>query len=270
MRKFLIILVLAASPGIACLQTISDKSDTVFNKVDDNGLKQGFWKKYYPNGKINYSGFFKDNKPVGTLKRYYESGNLKAIMNFDSTGTYAYAKLYYDDGQLAAEGCYYNSLKDSLWRYYSYYEGSVISDEIFEKGIKNGISHKYYPNGNITESEEWRNNIRSGLWEQYYEDGSLRLKGSYSDGKLTGDYIVYYPDGSIQIKGNYLEGKRHGKWLFYDEQKNLNLEINFVHGKAENEEALTRKQQEYFQNMDKNIGRFKDPEPEEFLPFMNR
>jgi antitoxin component YwqK of YwqJK toxin-antitoxin module len=270
MRKFLIILVIGALPVKACLQTISNKGDTVFNKVDENGLKQGFWKKYYPSGNLNYSGFFKDNKPVGILKRYYESGNLKAIMNFDSTGTYAETKLYYEDGQLAAEGYYYNSLKDSLWKYYSYYEGSVISDEIFEKGIKNGMSHKYYPNGNITEKTEWKDNIKNGIWEQYYEDGSVRLKSAYNNGRLSGDFIVYYPNGSIHIKGHYLEGKRHGKWVFYDDENNVNLEMNFIYGDAENEEALTRKQQEYFQQMDKNIGRFKDPEPEDFMPFINK
>ena len=269
MRKYLIIVFLIASPEITFLQTISNKGDTVFNKVDENGLKHGFWKKYYPNGNLFYSGFFKDDKPVGTLKRYYESGRLKAIMNFDSTGTYAETKLYYEDGKLAAEGYYYNSLKDSLWKYYSYYEGTIISDEIYKKGLKNGISHKYYPNGNITEKTEWKDNIKNGVWEQYYENNSLRLKGSYNRGKLSDDFIVYSPDGSIQIKGHYLEGKRHGKWIFYDDKDNVNFEVNFIYGKVEDEEALTRKQQEYFQKMDKNIGKFKDPEPADFLPFIN-
>jgi antitoxin component YwqK of YwqJK toxin-antitoxin module len=269
MRKLVIIMVLVALPGIAFLQTTSNKGDTVFNKLDENGFKQGIWEKYYPNGKLNYSGFFKDDKPVGTLKRYYESGSLKAIMNFDNTGTYAETKLYYEDGQLAAEGYYYNSLKDSLWKYYSYYEGTIISDERYKKGIKNGISHKYYPNGNITEKTEWEGNVKDGVWEQYYEDGSLRLKGSYDYGKLTDDFIVYSSDGSIQIKGHYLEGKRHGKWIFYNEDSSVNFEVNFIHGKAENEEALNRKQQEYFQEIDKNIGRFKEPEPEDFLQLRN-
>lgn len=269
MRKLLIIMVFVASPEIAFLQAISDKGDTVFNKVDENGLKHGYWKKYYPNGNLFYSGFFKDDKPVGILKRYYESGSLKAIMNFDNTGTYAKTKLYYEDGQLAAEGYYCNSVKDSLWKYYSYYDRTIISDERYKKGIKSGLSHKYYPNGNITEKTEWKDNVRNGVWEQYYEDGSQRLKGSYIRGKLSDDFIVYYPDGSLQIKGHYLEGKRHGKWIYYDESENVNFEVNFIYGKAENEEALTRKQQEYFQKMDKNIGRFKDPEPEDFFQFRN-
>ncbi|GAH37310.1 unnamed protein product, partial [marine sediment metagenome] len=46
---------------------LSDK-DTLLNQVDKNGLKQGYWKKYYDNGNIKYEGYFKNDKPTGELK----------------------------------------------------------------------------------------------------------------------------------------------------------------------------------------------------------
>ena len=45
------------------------QNDTIFNQTDQNKLKQGFWKKSYPNGKVAYRGFFKDDKPRGVFKR---------------------------------------------------------------------------------------------------------------------------------------------------------------------------------------------------------
>ncbi|UCH14259.1 MAG: toxin-antitoxin system YwqK family antitoxin, partial [Bacteroidales bacterium] len=269
MRKVLLFMALVVVPGIAFVQTGPLENDTVFNNIDKNGLKQGFWKKYYPNGKINYSGFFKDNKPVGTMKRYFESGNLKAIMNFDSTGTFSETKLFYEDGQLAAEGYYYNAAKDSLWKYYSYYEGTLISDEMYRKGVKHGMSHKYYTNGYITEKTEWKDNNKCGVWEQYYENRSPRLKGSYLKGKLSGAFIVYYPNGDLQVKGHYKDGKRHGRWIFYNKGNKVDFEVNFINGKAENEETLTKKQQEFFQKVDKNIGKFREPVPEDFFHYGN-
>jgi antitoxin component YwqK of YwqJK toxin-antitoxin module len=264
MRRIFVLLAISALPGIALLQTHSTAGDTVFNRTDEKGLKQGPWKKYYPNGNLNYTATFKDDKPVDTLKRYFESGNLKALIYFNSAGISARARLFYEDGQVAAEGYYYNSLKDSLWKYYSYFEGTVISDEIYRKGKKHGLSHKYYPNGVVTEIIEWKDNIKDGIWEQYYQDKSLRLKGSYLNDELSGDITVYYPDGNIQMRGYYLNGKRHGKWSFFNEKDSLNYEVNFINGKAEDEEILTRKQQEYFQKIDENIGKFKEPGPEDF------
>jgi len=266
MKSLFIILIFISLPGIAFLQTNSNINDTLFNKVDKNGLKQGYWKKYYHTGNLKYSGLFKDDKPVGEFSRYFESGNLKAKMNFDTLSNYTEAKIYYENGALAAHGYYLKSMKDSLWKFYSYYEKTLISDEIYNKGIKNGLAHKYYSNGNTTEKIEWKNNIKNGIWEQYYQDNSLRLKGQYKDGKLTGDYFVYYPNGHIQVKGHYLEDKRHGKWIFYDKENSIKLELNFHFDNVENEEELTETQQEFFRNIDRNMSKFNEPKQEDFYP----
>ena len=266
MKSIIIIFIFIALPGIAFMQTNSKMIDTLFNQADQNGLKQGYWKKYYSNGNLKYYGFFKDDKPVGELKRYFESGNLKAIMNFNSSRNYSEIKMFYENGTLAAQGYYFGSKKDSLWRYYSYYEKTLISDEIYTKGIKNGLSNKYYSNGNIAEKIEWKNNIKNGIWEQYYQDNSLRLRGHYINSKLSGDYTVYYPNGHVQVAGNYHEDKRHGKWIFYDEKDSVKSELNFHYDKVENEEALTEKQQEFFKNIDRNMNKFNEPKQEDFHP----
>ena len=49
--------------------------DSAINQTDAKGLKQGFWKAKFDNGRIKYEGYFKDNHPVGELKRYYEEGD---------------------------------------------------------------------------------------------------------------------------------------------------------------------------------------------------
>src|SRR5512145_3400788 len=89
------------------LTTLQAQSDTIFNQTDANNLKQGYWKKSYPNGKLMYKGYFKNNKPVGEMRRFFESGSVKAILNYDNNGEYARARLYYEGGQLAARGNFF-------------------------------------------------------------------------------------------------------------------------------------------------------------------
>lgn len=263
MKKLIIAILFIFTPCLAYLQT-NDVIDTVFNQVDDNGLKQGYWKKYYSNGKMKYCGFFKDDKPAGELRRYFESGNLKAVMNFDNSCGYTEIKIFYENGTLAAHGYYVGSKKDSLWQYYSFYDKTLISDEIYTEGIKNGLSHKYYSNGTITEKIEWKNNIKNGVWEQYYQDNSIRLKGKFMDGKLSGDYTVYYPNGHVQVSGSYHQDMRHGKWIFYDKDDSVKLKLDYHYNRIKNEEALTEKQQEFFKNIDRNISKFNEPKPQDF------
>ena len=242
------------------------QKDTVFNQTDSKGMKQGWWKKSYPNGKLMYKGYFKNDKPVGELIRYHESGVVKAIMDYDTKGEYARTKIFYEDGTIASEGNYYLSKKDSVWNYYSYYDKKIRSKETYEKGMKTGFSYQYYPSGVISEKIGWKNGEKEGAWEQYFEDGTLRLKASYSDDKLSGDFVVYQGKNFPLTQGKFVNDVREGLWLFFDENGRLDMKINYTNGKPDNEEALTQKQIDYFKKIDQNIGRFTEPNPYDLMP----
>lgn len=86
---------------------------TNINQTDNKGKKQGYWEKKYSNGKLQYKGFFRDDKPRGEFTRYYENGIIQAKMIFDDSGLKSHATLFYDNGEKAAEGNYVNTKKDS-------------------------------------------------------------------------------------------------------------------------------------------------------------
>lgn len=47
-----------------------------------NNLNQGKWSYYYPSGRIESEGYFNDDLPEGVWKWYYENGNVKEVGNF--------------------------------------------------------------------------------------------------------------------------------------------------------------------------------------------
>ncbi len=243
--------------------------DTVFNQVDGKGLKQGYWKKEYPNGNLMYKGYFVNDKPVGTMARYFENGGVKAILAYDGNSEYAKAKIFYEDGSLASEGNYKKSRKDSIWNYYSYYDKNIRSKETYSNGLLNGTSFHYYPGGSVSEKIEWKDGKKQGVWEQYFEDGSLRLKASYIGDKLWGDFIVFQAKNFALTKGKFTDDLREGLWVFYNQDGSVNMQINYIHGKPENEAALTKQQQEFFRKVDENIGKFAEPDPYDFMPGNN-
>ena len=51
-------------------------SSQEFNRIDDNGFKQGLWKKNYDWGGLKYKGEFIDNKEVGFFFFYDKKGRL--------------------------------------------------------------------------------------------------------------------------------------------------------------------------------------------------
>lgn len=250
---------------IICSLTVFSQ-DTVFNQTDAKGLKQGIWKKYYPSGKLMYQGNFKDNKPTGEMRRYYDSGVIKALFLYNEKGDYSSATLYYEDGTPASKGYYSNSERDSIWEFYSYYSKKLKSKERYVKGKREGFAYQYFDHGGIAEKIMWKNNMKHGIWEQYFEDGTLRLKSNYTASKLNGDFVVYQGRNNILVKGKYKDNLPEGLWTFYNENGVVSENIKYVNGKPENEAQLTEKQQEYFRKLDKNIGRYSEPVPEDLFP----
>ncbi len=244
---------------------VQAQNDTLFNQTDARNLKQGWWKKSYSNGNLMYKGFFKDDKPVGEMQRYYETGARRAVLFYDNKSECAHARLFYADGQLAAEGWYYNSQKDSTWSYYSYYDHTLTSREVYSKGLRNGLMLHYYNNGNLSEKLTWVNNKKEGPWEQYFSNNILKLKGSYHEDRLTGDFLVNYDKGNPYLRGVYKNDLQDGKWIFFKEDGTVDLELEYKDGITANEDKLNERQQELFRMIDDNQGKFEEPDETNFL-----
>lgn len=236
---------------------------TETNKTDNQGLKQGYWVKYYPNGNKLYEGTFKNNKPFGELIRYFDDGSIKAKMFFDNSGDSAHTTMYYQNGVVASEGLYIDSKKHGEWRYYSFFDSTIVKVENFILGEKDGVEKNFYPNGNLAEVLNWKNDKKHGEWEQFYEDGKQKTKGEFVGGEINGPYYVYYSNGRPEVIGFYELGKMDGIWQYYTPEGEIERELKFVDGEPENMDNLTEEEQEFFKMIEKNKGKLSEPTIEE-------
>ena len=220
------------------------------NQLDEQGRKTGPWKVEYENGRILYEANFKEGRPVGELVRYYESGAVRARMMFDTLEDRSFTRMYYKNGKHAAEGWYVDQVKDSVWTYYSEFDGTIRIQEPYEDGNLQGMVRSYYPSGKISEEVAWQENKKQGPWKQYYENGSLRLKCRYENDMLNGLYEVFSADSTIKVRGAYLENNSNGIWSFYDETGLEVYSIKYEHGKAVDQEKYLQLMQDSLQKYD--------------------
>jgi antitoxin component YwqK of YwqJK toxin-antitoxin module len=236
------------------------------NLVDKQGLKQGYWKVYYPNGNPRYEGYFKDNKPFGEFIRYFEEGGVMARMNHLPDGKTTRAKLFYENEGLAAEGKYINTRKDSTWCYYSFYTGKLTAKEEYVEGKREGLSEKYYESGKVSESQVWVADKKSGSWKQYFEHGAVKVEGFYQDDSREGEFLLYYPTGKVEVQGYFKAGLKHGVWQHFDPEGQLISEITYQDGNPVNELELDAQQQEFFNMIENQKGKIPEPEVEDLIP----
>jgi len=81
----------------------------------DKFLQEGKWTRYYGDGKVKVTGYYRRSKPVGTWQEFYSNGKLRTIYNFAIciddvhgavsclSGTF---QQYYNDGKTKATGFY--------------------------------------------------------------------------------------------------------------------------------------------------------------------
>jgi antitoxin component YwqK of YwqJK toxin-antitoxin module len=241
------------------LSSFSQVADSI-NKTDKNSLKQGHWIKKYPNGHIQYNGYFKDNHPIGTFKRYFENDTTHSVLIFSNDGTEAMASLYHPNGFIASKGKFVNQLKEGTWKFFSARtKGYLICEEEYKKNIRNGVSLKYYPDSTISEKVFYVNDIRNGEWIQYFANGNICLKANYINGKLQGSFLVFFSNGKPEYIGQYKDDTRNGSWQIFNPDGSLKYNIDYVSGVATNSEKY-KKDSEYLDELEKNKGKIADPE----------
>jgi len=259
------ILAVLSATVLASATAFPQSRDTVFNQTDAGGLRQGYWKATYDNGKLKYKGYFKDGKPLGLFVRYYEDGTRKAVMNYEPDGATVEVAFYYQDDSLGARGKYVNQNKTGDWEFYSYYTHTLTCKETYIDGKKEGLSIKYYPSHIISEELEYHHDMKQGKWNQYYENGAPRLVGHYINNLRQGDYKVLYPSGLPQVKGAFLNDKMDGKWTYYNEDGKVDLEIEYANGNALHPEKLDERSQALFKFIEENKGKYPEPDETNFL-----
>ena len=253
--KFItIILLLGISAGSNC------QIPNNINQMDAKGEKQGYWIKKYPDGQILYEGSFRNNKPVGEFKRYYEDGNLKSVLMYSDKKNEAFAEIYYPNGYIASKGLYVNQAKEGKWQFFSFsLKDTLISEEYYTKGKKNGLSVNYYPDGIIAEKLYYANGVRHGECLKYHESGALNLRTRYENGQLDGSFEAYYENGNAEFIGQYKNNLKTGTWKLFKEDGELRFEIEYEAGMPKNR-TLDIYETERIDSLEKNIVKIPDPE----------
>ena len=263
--RIVYVLCLILWPATAISQMPREVKDTLFNQVDEQGLKQGYWKKKHPNGNIRYTGQFVNDRPVGTFKRYYEDQTLQSIMDYQTDGNAAFTTFFYQNGEIAAEGKYLGKEKDSIWNYYSYYGGHLSYRERYHNGLKDGPSRKFYEDGSPSEELFWKNGKKHGSWKIWYPSGTLKMETTFSEDKIHGAFISYTPDGQREIEGRYHYNLKTGTWKFHDPDSGLIQEIKYIDGLAENQDEIDKKFTERMDAFEKQKDRIAEPDINSFL-----
>ena len=228
------------------------------NQTDTNGLRQGLWKKQYPNGGLMYEGMFREGKPVGEWKRFHEGGQKKALISYIENSDSAYTLFFDVWGEKVAEGNYLNERKTGLW--YLFSKNIKIAEEQFKNGDKHGICRKFFDTGELLEEAEWEFGKQEGKYQVFYKNGIPYMQCKFNNNMRNGLCLSYFQNGKLELEGNYNNNLRHGNWKYYNEAGELLHTLKYNEGQLLNPEVRDSIDNIQMQNMERGKKLLVDPE----------
>ncbi|MCB0765482.1 MAG: hypothetical protein KDB84_12290 [Flavobacteriales bacterium] len=215
------------------------------NMTDAKGRKQGSWSKSWENGKLRYTGQFKDDRPTGTFRHFNEEGDLTTVQVHAGDGRTSRAEHFRPDGTLMARGRYFDQEKDSTWTYY-FPDGGLNRKEHFRNGTLHGEQVTYYPGGQVAERRTYENGLLNGESKSWFANGKLKSEATYVNDEPEGRMIFYFPKGNKEIEGMMVNGLRDGTWYYFNPDGSLQLQALYAQGELVKERKENGTFKEYY------------------------
>ncbi len=190
------------------------------NVTDEEGRKQGPWKKYWDAKQsiLQYEGHFVNDLPVGEFWYYYPSGEVRAIIEHLNERR-SFVTFYFRNRQVMSEGMYLDQRRDSLWINYNP-QGYRVSMEKYRDGKLNGKKVMFYIQNQIERGElkvlsetVYSDSLKSGPYLEYFSSGTLKKRGAYENDKEVGIWTTFDVNGMPVQVCQYKKGLKHG-WVY--------------------------------------------------------
>lgn len=133
-----------------------------------NTRKEGFWKKYYPGGKLKSEIFYVGSRPKGAYTLYYENGQIEEQGNWERSKNTGEFKRYHPNGKIAQDFSF------------------------SETGQRTGKQTYYYENGNVRLEGTWQEGLEAGEMKEYYENGDIMSVKNFNSGVLDKASVEVY------------------------------------------------------------------------------
>jgi len=198
-----------------------------------NGLRDGQWTWWYPNGELRRAVTFENGKATGVMLRRDLKGETTVEAEFVDGRAVIHKIEWHRPDQKAYEGAYLAVGKEPQPIFDWWRSVATVRQAATTKYVKHGPWVSWYANGQKQVEGEFREDVPTGKFTWWYESGQKQCEGSYQDGIQVGPWLSWHPSGQKESQADYLAGLMRGKFYrwnpdgqiaeFYDFDKNQKL-----------------------------------------------
>ena len=189
-------------------QSVKDGMSTTYF---DYSKKQSFADVGYKEQEVLYV----NGVPHGELNSYYRAGNPRRTINYEMGVLNGPSMMYHINANPADESYYKMGKRDSIRRVYDNLIGTLISQEYYIDGKKDGPWISFDQIGDTITLTHYKNNQLHGTYTSYI-DNEVNNYGEYVNGKKDGAWKTGLVNNYRRTNGSYDMGTEVGEWIYYD------------------------------------------------------
>ena len=199
-----------------------------YNYIAKNGYKNGFYKQYYFNGKLQIEGTIENDSAEGKWISYSEEGVKLTELEYKKNQVNGKLIVFFPSGKIQKRGYKILNKTNGWWDEY-YESGQLKSHEFFKEGLYHGLAETYFENGQQESKGQYVNDFKSGAWIYYHSNGKIDRFGEYdSEGNRTGIWKSYYANGNPNTVVERKNEKLNGSYEDYYESGKLKIKSTCV------------------------------------------
>ena len=165
-----------------------------------NGLINGKYREWYPNGVLKFEGNFINGKREGMFYTWHPNGKIKNEMKYVNNVLDSVSVSFLKNGMIERRHNHDTDLA-YVWDYSDSPKSLIRFTEQF--GKLNGDYTKWDTYGRKIEEGYYHNNKKDSIWYKFDLAGSVYEKGRYNDGQKDGVWLNYDQYGRSSSKSYY-------------------------------------------------------------------
>ena len=215
-----------------------------------DGLIDGEYREWYPNGVLKYEGNFIDGKREGVFHTWFPNGKKKNEMKYVNNVLDSISVSFLQNGMVERKHNHdtdlayvwdYSDSPKSLNRFteqfgklngdYTKWDtyGRKIEEGYYFNNKKDSIWYKYDLAGLLYEEGRFKEGQKEGVWLNYDQYGRSSSKNYYNKDNLDSiKNTVYYMDGNIYALKNYKLKSRENLIITYTQSGNKISKTQYI------------------------------------------
>jgi antitoxin component YwqK of YwqJK toxin-antitoxin module len=158
--------------------------------------------------------------PDGIMRSWYPAGNPRKVIEYSMGVRNGVYKAWHINSNQAEEAYYKNGNLDSVRRVWDNLLGTIISQEHYKNGYKDGAWIKFDQMGDTASMINYKDDKKDGLYFVII-DGQFEATGQYKEGKMHGKWETGMVSNYRRQSGTYNMGEKSGDWFYYDNKGEL-------------------------------------------------